>query len=229
MFFNRRAMQAEYFDLPGRSESEIAGFYGALARINRLFNYAEPFQRLLPKYLGRENCRSLSFLDLGAGDGSLGVLLGEWAANKRRWNWRFTNLDVNLAALRLGKGGCNVAGSVVALPFGDASFDLVIASQMTHHLATKEEIQLHLTEAWRVARRAIFFSDLHRGPLLYSLLWLMFQLRRYPKHFQYDGLLSVRRGFRVHELRALARDAGIVRARAWLYYGTRVILQARKY
>lgn len=228
MFFTRRATQAEYFDLPGRPQAEIAEFYAALARINRFFVFADPFQRLLPKCLGRESCRSLSFLDLGAGDGSLGLLLAEWAARKRGWTWRFTNLDVNPSALRLGKGGNNVVGSVLALPFCDGSFDVVIASQMTHHLATDEEIQRHFREAWRVARRGIVFSDLHRGPLLYGVLWLLFQVRRYPKHFRYDGLLSVRRGFWVDELRLLARGAGIPRARVWLHYGTRVILQARK-
>ncbi len=228
MFFTRRATQAEYSDLPGRPQAEIVEFYAALARINRVFVFADPFERLLPKLLGRENCRSLSFQEHGAGDRSRGLLRAEWAARERGWTWRFTNIDVNLSALRLGKGANNVAGSVLALPFCDGSFDIVIASQMTHHLATDQEIQRHFREAWRVARRAIVFSDLHRGPFLYGVLWLMFHLRRYPEHFRYDGLLSVRRGFRVDELRVLAREAGISRARVWLHYGTRVILQARK-
>ncbi len=192
-----------------------------------MFVFAEPFQRLLPKFLGRESCGSLSILDLGAGDGRLGNLLADWANEKRGWNWRFTNLDINVAALRLNPHDRNVAGSVLALPFRDASFDVVIASQMTHHLSD-EDVVRHLREAWRVARRAIFFSDLHRGPILYGLLWLMFCVRRFPKHFRADGLLSVKRGFLTGELESMATQAGISNARASLYYGTRILLQAKK-
>jgi 2-polyprenyl-3-methyl-5-hydroxy-6-metoxy-1,4-benzoquinol methylase len=227
MFFRSRATQAEYFDAPGRPQAEIAEGYQSLAWVNRLCIFADPFQRLLPKLLGRDNCKSLSILDLGAGDGSLGIVLTDWARTKRDWDWRFTNLDTNASALRLNPGVRNVVGSALALPFRDASFDVVIASQMTHHLSN-EEVVVHLREAWRVTRRGLFLSDLHRGPALYSFIWLLFQVRRFPKHFQADGLLSVRRGFRIGELRSLAHQAGIPDARVWLYYGSRVILEATK-
>jgi 2-polyprenyl-3-methyl-5-hydroxy-6-metoxy-1,4-benzoquinol methylase len=228
MFLSHRATQAEYLDLPGRTQVEIGKSYEALASVNRFFVFAEPFQRPLPKWLGPGNCRSLSLLDLGAGDGSLGALLTRWAAEKQGWDWRFTNLDVSVPALRLNQSGANVAGSALALPFRDGSFDVVIASQMTHHLTRDDEVIQHLCEAWRVARRAIFFSDLHRGPVLYGMLWLLLQLRRFPKSFNGDALLSVRRGFRTGELRQLAGRAGIPAAKVWLYYGSRVIVQAKK-
>lgn len=228
MFLSRRATQAEYFDAPGRADAEVAESYASLAAVNRCFFFAEPFQRLLPLFLGRETCGALSILDLGGGDGSLAALLADWAARKHGWNWRLTNLDFNFAALRGSRCARNVAGSVLALPFRDASFDVVIASQMTHHLTADDDVRRHLREAWRVARRAIFFSDLHRGPVVYSLLWLFLHARRFPKHFHDDALLSVRRGFRTGELQTLADEAGIREARVWLYYGTRVIVQARK-
>jgi 2-polyprenyl-3-methyl-5-hydroxy-6-metoxy-1,4-benzoquinol methylase len=226
MFFTRRATQAEYFDLPDRPATELAEAYAALGCVNRFFVFNEPFQRLFPKFFGRDHCRSLSFLDLGAGDGSLGAVLTRWAA-KQNWDWRFTNLDLSLPALRLGGNGRNVAGSVLALPFRDASFDVVIASQMTHHLGD-QEVPVHLREAWRVARQAVFVSDLHRNIALYTVLWLFLRARGCPAHFRYDGLLSVKRGFRVRELRNFAAQAGIDAARVWMYAGARIILQARK-
>lgn len=227
MFFRHRAAQAEYFDALDRPRAEMVEAYAALASVNRLFWFAEPFQRLMPKYFGRGHCASLSILDLGAGDGLLGNLLADWAKEKRGWNWSLTNLDFNPSALSLNERGRNVAGSVLALPFRDQSFDLVIASQMTHHLSDEEVVQ-HLREAWRVTRQGIFFSDLHRGPVLYGLLWLMFCVRRFPKHFRADGLLSVKRGFRIGELKSMTHQAGITDARVWLHAGTRVILQAKR-
>src|SRR5882762_3529981 len=105
MFLRHRATQAEYFDSPDRAEAEVAESYASLARANRIFFFAEPFQRLLPKFIGPENCRSLSILDLGGGDGSLAALLTDWAAARHGWQWRFTNLDVNLPALRASRCG----------------------------------------------------------------------------------------------------------------------------
>jgi SAM-dependent methyltransferase len=229
MFFRERATQAEYFDLAGRPQAEVTESYQSLASVNRFFLFAEPFQRFIPKLLGVERCRSLSILDLGAGDGSLGRLLADWAARKWSWHWRFTNLDSSIPALRLNASNCNVAASVLALPFRDDSFDLVIASQMTHHLNGDATVIRHLREAWRVARGGICFTDLHRGVFLYSMLSLLFRVRRFPNHFREDALLSVKRGFRTGELRELALQAKIHRASVSLYFGTRVILQAKKF
>jgi len=41
-------------------------------------------------------------------------------------------------------------------------------------------------------------------------------------------LISVKRGFHQQEWRELAARAGIPHAGVWLYYGTRMVLQARK-
>jgi len=226
MFLKCRATQAEYFDSPGRPAAEIAEFYATLARVNRFFRFAEPFQNLIPKRLGQDQSRSLRILDLGAGDGALGNLLQDWAA-RRGWNWSFANLDISLTGLRLSRSG-GIVGSVVALPFVNGSFDVVIASQMTHHLVSDEEILRHLREAWRVASRAVFLADLNRGPVLYGLLWVLFHLKSYPAHFRADAMLSVRRGFRVPEMAEYARRAGMAGARVRVRYCTRVILEAMK-
>src|SRR5947207_9473852 len=108
MFLNRRSTQAEYFDVE-RSLSELEEFFRRLGRVNRSFAFSEPFERLLPGIVGEANCRSLSILDLGAGDGMLGRTLTDWAGH-RGWHWSVTNLDVSLAALELNPGGRNVGG-----------------------------------------------------------------------------------------------------------------------
>ena len=227
MFLKRRVLQAEYFDSPDRTLTEVAEGYAMLARVNRLFLICEPFKTVLPSMLGEARCRSLSLLDLGAGDGSLGNELRLWA-NERGWDWRFTNLDLNPRALRLNPATPGVTGSALSLPFRDQSFDVVIASQMAHHLGREEEVGRHFKEAWRVARDLVFLNDLHRSIALYGILWLVLRICRFPDHFRSDGLLSVRRGWRVDEWRVLANQAGIPEARVWLYAGARVMLGARR-
>jgi 2-polyprenyl-3-methyl-5-hydroxy-6-metoxy-1,4-benzoquinol methylase len=227
MFLRHRATQAEYFDSPDRSLEEVAEGYRLLARVNRLFHFAEPFQRILPRSLGSTDCVKLSILDVGAGDGSLGSILQEWAATKG-WNWSVTSLDANPLALQLTKSHPRVAGSATQLPFRDSAFDVVIASQMTHHLDTEQEVTAHFREAFRVARKRVFLNDIHRNQGLYFVIWNLLRIQRVPRSFYEDGLLSVRRGWRVGEWKSLAREAGMPDARVWLYWGSRIMLLAEK-
>lgn len=226
MFLSQRATQAEYCDRLDLPLGEVADNYRQLARFNRLLLVTDPFQRLLVRWLGRGRVKKLSILDLGAGDGSIGRSIEAWARH-RGWDWRVTNLDLNLGALRLNPGGRNIAGAVDALPFADDCFDVVIASQMTHHL-TDNEATHHFREAWRVTRDALFLADVHRNAGALCVVWAVLRLMRVTPQFLSDGLLSVRRSWRVDEWREIAVQAGIQNARVWLYYGSRVLLQARK-
>lgn len=226
MFFRERSTQAEYFDAPDRPADEMAAAFRELDRVNRWFKFSHPFASGLPRWLGSKRCERLEILDVGAGTGLLGKRLSGWA-RRRGWDWRFTNLDANPVVLNSPGVARAVTGSALELPFNDGSFDLVVASQMTHHLADAEVVR-HWREAWRVTRDAVFICDLHRNAFLYAMLWLTMRLMRTDPILREDGLISVRRGFRRHEWRELAARAEIPGARVWLYYGTRIVLQARK-
>lgn len=201
--------------------------YRQLARVNRIFRFAEPFERLLPRALGEAACRRLTLLDLGAGDGSLGRELTAWAKT-RGWDWQFTNLDINPTALELNPQGNNVVGSAVELPFPDNHFDVVIAAQMSHHLPSERDVSRHFREAHRVCRRMTLIYDLHRTLPMYVMVWATLMALRCPRHFREDGLLSVRKGWRVGEWQALAQEAGLPQARVWSDHHARIVLQALK-
>jgi 2-polyprenyl-3-methyl-5-hydroxy-6-metoxy-1,4-benzoquinol methylase len=227
MFLRERALQAEYCDQPDLPLADVAANYRQLARFNRLVLVADPFTRLLVRWLGRKQVAQLSLLDLGAGDGSLADEVEKWA-RRHGWDWRVTSLDVNWRALGLRSRPRRVAGSVCALPFPDASFDVVISSQMAHHLTDHQTVE-HFREAWRVTRDALFLTDTHRNAGALCMVWAVLRTLRVTPHFLSDGLQSVRRGWRLGEWRALAAQAGIPSARISLYYGSRVFLQARKH
>ena len=226
MFLRHRSTEAEYLDSPDCTETELAAAFRELNRVNCLFRFSHPFEAVLPRWLGSKNCERLNILDVGAGTGLLGEKLTAWS-RRRGWEWRFTNLDANPLALKIGNAPNGVVGSALQLPFPDGSFDLVVASQMTHHL-TDEQVVTHWREAWRVTRDAIVISDLHRNAGLYALLWLTLHLMRADPIVLEDGLISVRRGFRRNEWQELANRAGIPEANVWRYHGARIVLQARK-
>jgi len=224
MFLSRRATQEEYFDSE-RPTAEVAEFFHSLGRVNQLFDFAEAFRRLTPKLVSQEG-GAVSLLDVGAGDGSLGRTLQRWGS-EHGWECQVVNLDTSQQALSLNPRGLNVAGSALRLPFQNGSFDVVIASQMAHHLS-EDQVTLLLREAWRVARQAIIICDLHRNPGLYLVLWLLLSVQRHPASFKADALLSVKRAWRVGELARMAKAAGIETVNVSLYFGARIILHARK-
>jgi len=212
-------------DTPGLSAEERVANFRELDRVNQFFRFEHPFTSRLPQWLGEQRCTSLDILDVGAGTGLLSRVLSSWARD-RGWAWRFTNLDINPVRLQLDDDIKIVTGSALRLPFADRSFDLVVASQMTHHLTDAEVVQ-HWREAWRVTRDAIFICDLHRNAGFYALLWPAMRLLRSQPMLIKDGMISVRRGFHRREWSELAARAEIPNPRISLYYGTRIVLQAR--
>lgn len=227
MLFSARATQPEHFDDARRSPEEFRSAYAELARVNRLFRAEDPYTRVMARWLGADECRQLSILDLGAGDGWLGRAMEKWAA-KCGWHWKVTDLDLNPIPLSLGEGRCRVAASALNLPFEDGAFDIVIASQMTHHLNSDDDVVRHFREAWRVASRGVFITDMQRSWSLYFLLHLTLPFLRLSPAMTHDGFLSVRKAWRPSEWRELARRAGLESARVQGYFGTRVILSGLK-
>lgn len=220
-------MQAEYFDGPERTASELREHYVWLNRVNRVTRFDWPFRRWIPRFLGEAGCVGLDVLDVGAGDGELGRTLTGWARG-RGWDWRFTDLDLSAHACRMNPNPRATVGSATALPFADGSFDVVLATTMTHHLAGEAEVELHFREAARVARRLVLICDMQRSlPFLWGL-GLFLYLHGVPREFREDGLLSVRRGWRRSEWEAVAARAGLGTARVWTEHGTRVLMAYRK-
>lgn len=224
MFLSKRSSEPEQFDLATLTKQQIDDGYADLNRVNRFFRFADPFKRHIPAALGADACRSLSILDVGAGPGQMSDELIAWAATKG-WNWSFVDTDVKEQSLQVARGVvCNAA----SLPFPDNSFDVVIATQMTHHLENDAEVIRHFAEAYRVARRLVLFYDLHRNLFMYIGIWAFCHMLRVSRQTRHDGLISVRKGWREAEWLDLARQAGIPSAQVFTEHGARIFLQAEK-
>ena len=226
MFLRERSTQAEYCDRPDLTPAEVRSVHHQLDRIHQLLHSADSFQAPLARWLGDSRVHNVSLLDLGAGDGAMGRHLEAWAGTKG-WNWRVTSIDSNFTALALGTGERRVAGNVCALPFANDSFDVVLASQMTHHLS-EDEVVRHFAEAWRVSRDIVCLFDAHRNVFALGLIQILLSALGFSREFRSDAALSVRRGWRVPEWELLAARAGISGAAIHLQHGARIRLFARK-
>ena len=87
------------------------------------------------------------------------------------------------------------------LPFANATFDVVICSQVLHHFEDSE-IPVVLRELDRVARKAVIVSDLRRSWLAMSGFWLVTWPLGFHPVSRHDGMASVLRGFTAEELAA---------------------------
>jgi len=122
-------------------------------------------------------------------------------------------LDVRAVHLRHAAPAVKpVVGDLRCLPFADSTFEVVTASLVLHHFDTPCVAEL-LRGLYRLARRALVVSDLHRAAVPLVFGHLVFPLLFRSRVSVHDGLVSIRRGFRPRELRRAFVEAGLPHVR----------------
>jgi SAM-dependent methyltransferase len=213
---SRRSTALELLDGGRLAAHELHTNLADLARLNRLPGGGRASVRAISRLVG--NHPNATVLDVGTGAGDLPLV---FAAR----GWQVVALDVDPAVLEVarartaGVDGIRVdEGSATALPFDDASVDVVHSSLLVHHLDPSEAVRA-LAEMARVARRGVVVNDLRRGvlPLLATAVAVAALGRcRTTRH---DGLLSVRRAHTPSELGRLLAAAGlrvVHRSASWM-------------
>ncbi len=101
-----------------------------------------------------------------------------------------------------------MVGCLGSLPLAPRSVDLVLMSQVAHHLAASAVVQL-LRDATRVARVGVVLADLRRSRIAAAAFGAAATMLRFDHATRQDGMVSVRRGYRPAELERLLSAAGI--------------------
>ena len=109
-----------------------------------------------------------------------------------------------------------VAGDALALPFRDASFDLLSSTLFAHHLSPQELVQF-VNEALRVCRVAVLINDLVRHPLHLSLVYAGMPLYR-SRLTRHDAPASVRQAYTVEEMQSLLAQTSAARVEIHRHY-----------
>jgi SAM-dependent methyltransferase len=183
-----------------------------LARVNSLFGGIQLVLDLLPR-LSDGLPAPIRILDVGTGYADIPRAVVRWARRRGR-PVEIAALDRDPATGSLAARACAAypeirlqRGDAVALPFASHSFDLVLASQILHHLEGAEPVQA-LQELARVARHGILVHDLRRGTWPCAVTWAALHLVSRSPVIRHDGPVSIRRGYVAAELAALAGAAG---------------------
>ncbi|HET6579809.1 MAG TPA: methyltransferase domain-containing protein [Gemmatimonadales bacterium] len=200
----------ELLDDPAADPSAVAVSLRNIARSNRWFGGAAAVRHGLARALaGVPAGATLTLADLGTGSGDLPRAAARWAA-RRGLRLVPVGLERSRVAARLARDGgvpCAVA-CAGAPPFGEKSVDLVLLSQVAHHLAPASAVRL-FRACDRLARRAVIVADLRRGPLGPLVFRTGARALGFDPITMVDGVTSLRRGYTAGELRALLAAAGV--------------------
>jgi 2-polyprenyl-3-methyl-5-hydroxy-6-metoxy-1,4-benzoquinol methylase len=199
-------------DRPDLDPAERLRALQHLARVNSLFGGTRVVLDLLPRL-----CDGLPtpirLLDVGTGYADIPRAIVRWA-RRRGERVEIEALDRDPTTVALAARACATypeirlqCGDALALPFASRSVDVVLASQILHHLEGTEPVQV-LRELARVARRGMLVHDLRRGAWPFAVTWAALHLVSRNPVIRHDGPVSIRRGYVATELEALAGAAG---------------------
>lgn len=165
----KRAAIPELLDTDSGTPAEVATSLADLQRINRWFGGLATTQALIEHVAEKLAARSISLLEVAAGPSEVPGFL------RTKMQQRGVEIDVTLldrAATHFGNrsnGSRVVVGDALALPFADASFDVVGCCLFAHHLGPADLVRF-VNEGLRVSRRAVLINDLIRHPIHLALV-----------------------------------------------------------
>jgi hypothetical protein len=199
----------ELLDDPAADPATVAQALHHIARANRWFGGWAAVRYGLARLVPDSPGRTLTLLDVGTGLGDLPLQASEWGRS-RGISIRPLGLDrhPDVARLAGGRGLPTAAGCGGDLPIRDRGVDLVIVSQVAHHL-DEASCRVLFRECHRVAALGVVVADLQPSRLAQLGFWLGGHLLRFDAVTIGDGITSLRRGFTVARLDGLLREADI--------------------
>jgi SAM-dependent methyltransferase len=215
----RRTRGIEILDGPDVDPEVVTRSLADVVRSNSLFGGMSSAIDELKEAL-KDLPAEATLLDVGTGLGDIPCRAREVA---RKMGVELTTMGLD-SALELACASrpvltLAVCGDALRLPFADHSVDIVMCSQVLHHFAGADALQL-LREMNRVARVRVIVSDLRRSWIAAAGLWLASFPLRFHAVSRHDGVVSVMRGFTPEELvdtvrEAVARKTVVHRRRAF--------------
>jgi SAM-dependent methyltransferase len=221
MIVPTRRRGVELLDDPSSDAALVTRSLRDVAQANRWFGGTAAVVAEVDSLL-EAGSAPLTLLDVGTGAGDIPEQVRQRA---RRRGVELTTIGLerttSIAAGAATRARFVCVGDGLHLPFRDKSMDIVTCSQVLHHFADDEATTL-IREMHRVARRLAVVADLRRSWIAAAGIWVSsFALRFHPVS-RHDGVLSVLRGYRRHELAALVHRAVGIRPRARNRLGFRV-------
>jgi ubiquinone/menaquinone biosynthesis C-methylase UbiE len=219
----------ELLDDPRADPALVGSELRDIARLNALFGGTravvrelEPFFERGRRETGNRNRETWTLLDVGTGSGDI-ALAARAAAWRRGIDLQTIGVELNPTAARIASaaGVPTMVADGNALPVGAGSVDVVVASQVLHHLP--RDVAVRWIVAFdRVARRAVVLADLRRSRAAMLGVWAASFALVMGHVTRHDAVVSLKRGYTKRELDDMLREAG-VRTAARYRGGARIV------
>lgn len=210
-----RARGQEWLDADDLTPEVVHQTFDMLPSVNRWFGGVRP----VLSFFRRESRtwapgQVVHVLDVGCGIGDVAVALVRWARREGH-SLHIHGIDRHPLIVQLAQETCQDYPEIeitcanvltLELPEGGQLYDYVHASQVVHHFPNEEVVPL-LRHMLSLCRRKVVINDLMRDPVAYAATWIFGLFG--PPVFRHDSRLSVRRGFRLDELRRLLLAGGL--------------------
>lgn len=212
--FAQRSQESELMDSEPVSLEDYRTCLQHLAQINALTLTHGPIMKWLDRVARHlEPDHRLTVVDVGYGYGDLLRRIYSWSLRRGRCV-DLIGVDLNPMCAPIARAA-TPAGIAIDYRTGsifdyepDRPIDVVVSSQMTHHLSDSELVNF---VAWmeRVATRGWFIADLHRHPFPFHAFQHLSRLARWHRFVQHDGPISIARSFRREDWQRILQTAGI--------------------
>jgi SAM-dependent methyltransferase len=233
----------ELLDDPAADPRAVDRELRDIARLNTLFGGTRAVVRELAPFFARGASHKRggahwTLLDVGTGLGDIPRAAAR-TARRHGITLRLVGIERNRTAARLARGGggggrggggggadwdeplAAIVADGGALPLPSRSVDVVVASQVLHHVP-RATAPHWIAEFDRVARRAVVLADLRRSRLAMAGVWAACFGLAMDGVTRHDAVTSLRRGYSRLELDALLAEAGVP-ARARHRAGFRIV------
>jgi 2-polyprenyl-3-methyl-5-hydroxy-6-metoxy-1,4-benzoquinol methylase len=206
-----RSEEAEIMDDFNLHGPELEKALTSIARINQLLGGNRLTISAVNEIVsatGKD--KTIKILDMGCGNGDMLRALSKLAIRKN-YNFSMAGIDANVFtvqnARKLSTAYPEISYTRADLldpQFAPEECDIILFTLTLHHF-TDEQILTLLEKSARCARLAIVINDLERSRISYILFSIISKVFRLSKMNDTDGKLSILRGFKRKELKALAR------------------------
>jgi hypothetical protein len=202
----------ELLDDPNAPPEAVRAELRDIARLNLLFGGVRAVVWALEPFFAAvgQGTRPWTLVDVGTGLGDIPRAVAR-VARRRGLALRLVGVERNrtaAAAARENRALVPVLADGAHLPLGPRSVDVVIASQVLHHLPAD------VAARWiagfdAVARRAVVIADLRRSWVAAAGVWLAAFPLGFAATTRHDAVVSLRRGYTRSEMNALLGAAGV--------------------
>jgi 2-polyprenyl-3-methyl-5-hydroxy-6-metoxy-1,4-benzoquinol methylase len=208
MFINTkyRSEQSEIMDDFAMEGEVLRNALDKIAQINQLLGGNGLTLQGVQQLVQEKNAGTEIFIcDVGCGNGDMLRILADFA-KENNFNFRLLGIDANEFTLNhareLSKKYSNISfkcQDVFDESFKDIKYDIILCTLTLHHF-NKAQIFDLMTTFDRNCSIGVIINDLQRSALAYRLFQLLCFVFQFNTMSKNDGLVSILRGFKKHEL-----------------------------